>query len=342
MSDNNLATKYRPTSFAEVVGQDIPKVVLRKLAAKPGISCKSVVLLGAYGTGKTTLSRIFAKALNCSHFNSTVAPDGTPKEKYEVCNQCDGCREASSPNSQCYLEFDATAMRSLDSLTELTNRLSFAPPKGSRRLVVLDEVHAAGKEVLNGLLKILEEGVPDTMFILATTDQFLPTIQSRSLVLDMFTIPPAEMRTRILQVAEAEHLDLSDSVIQAIINKSEGHMRNALSLLQLYTLSGEEALQSSYPLLCRFFYLTMQKKSDPELLKSILKFPLTDIRSSLFSFLRNCYAATPDDKLYPFKKSGTVGKLFQFFFTPVAQQALQDEYGAELILQDFQSKLIQS
>lgn len=323
--DNNFATKYRPTTFSEVVGQDIPKAVLSRIAMSPTVTARCIFLRGAYGCGKTTLCRIFAKAVNCPSFATTHDP----------CCTCPSCLEVTSPNSQLYLEYDATICQDLSTIEKLTARLQVPPPSPYRRVVVFDEVHAAGPKVLNALLKLVEEGIPSTIFVFASTEAILPTLESRSLCLDITTVPPALMTSRLNQVATQENLSLTPSATAAICMKSNGHMRNALSLLQLYSLAGETALSSSSSLIPTFFSHAL--KHDPsasDILTSILLHPVTDIRTSLYSFISSVYQ-TPN---HPLLTSGIINKLFSFFFSPTAQTALSSEIGTELLLRSFLSK----
>lgn len=328
--DRNYATLYRPTTFSEVVGQDIPKAVLLRIAASPTVTARCIFLKGQYGCGKTTLCRIFARAVNCEEFRKTG----------EVCNSCDSCHEVDAPNSQLYFEYDATVCQDIETINKLTERLQVLPPAGKRRVVVFDEVHAAGSKVLNALLKLVEEGIPSTIFVFASTESILPTLESRSICLDITTVPPSLMAARVQEVAQKENLTLTPSALSSICSKSGGHMRNAMSLLQLYSLAGEQALASSYNLLIKFFSQCLKHNTEEasSTLLSILKFPVTDIRASIYSFLRNTYNATKESPLYSLQQSGMVNKLFSFFFSPVAQAAIQDEMGIELLLNSFIQK----
>ena len=158
--DNNFSTKYRPMTFDQVVGQEVPKTVLKKIAQSPGIACRSIFLKGSWGSGKTTMARIFARAMNCEHFHETG----------DVCNTCSACQEAMAQNSQIYMEFDATTAGNVDSIRALHDKLSYLPQKNFRRVVVFDEVHACSSSALNALLKLVEEGIPSTIFVFCSTE----------------------------------------------------------------------------------------------------------------------------------------------------------------------------
>ena len=126
----NLSTEYRPTTFSEVVGQKLAISALKRIAHAEGIACRSIFLHGSFGSGKTTLSRIFGKALNCSKF----------KETDDVCNSCSGCQEAQQKNSSLYYEFDSSRVGSIDAIRALQPIFELSPQ--GRRVFVFDEIHA--------------------------------------------------------------------------------------------------------------------------------------------------------------------------------------------------------
>lgn len=325
---SNLPTKYRPKTFSEVVYQEIPKSVLTKIALSPGISVRSICLKGSYGSGKTTLAKLFAKALNCTEFHST----------HDVCNSCANCHESSIPNSQTYWEFDSTVIGSIDNIRSLREKLNVLPPNNQRRLIVFDECHALSKAALNGLLKLIEEGVPQTIFMFCTTESILPTIASRSVCLDITTIPPSYMSPRIEQVASEENITITPEQVTQICLKSEGHMRNALSLLQLFHLGGPVVLKTPLKEVSSLFACALTNKHTESLLQSILLYPTTDIVNALSVFIKACFTATPESPYYKFLKSNVIYKIFNFFYSPVAQQALKSEVGTELLFRNFITK----
>lgn len=324
----NLATKYRPTTFAEVVGQDIPKSVLKKIAMADGIAARSIFLHGSFGSGKSTLCRIFARAMNCKTFKKTG----------DVCNECDGCKSSSTKNSNLYYEFDSSVVGNVDSIRNLQELFSYVPD--GRRVVVFDEIHAATKQALNAMLKMVEEGVPNTIFVFASTEDILPTLKSRSICLDITTIPFDLIKDRVLQVASFENIEITEDIAMTIAVKSAGHMRDALSILQLYALAGVEGLKTSYSLIVSFFRKALSHKVDEAslILQDILKYNIVDVKSSLYLFIRNIFLAKSGEPLYPLKSSMGV-KLFNYFFSPVAQTAIKDEVGIELLFRSFLSKL---
>lgn len=277
----------------------------------------------------TTTARIFGKALNCEHF----------KEYDDVCNECPRCLDASTKTSQLYMELDATSVGNVDAIRNLSDRLSIAP--NGRRLVVIDEIHAASTQALNALLKILEDGVPNTIFLFATTENILPTIQSRSLCIDIGTVPLDILSKRVREIADSRGIKISDQSLSILAMKSQGHMRDALQLLQLYDLSGDKGLESSYFKFRNFVINVLSKnpKEDPALILSdILRYPTSDIKMSIGTFIRNIFTSIPgtvENKLY---QVGAGKSLFGFFFSPTAQQALKSEIGTEILLRTFLEK----
>lgn len=324
---NNFSTYFRPRTFSEVVGQETAKAALIKIALADGIVCRSIFLKGAYGCGKTTLCRIFAAAMNDPDFKKVK--DVTPEN----------CKDVYAKQSLLYMEFDASVAGNVEAIRGLKERLEYVPD--GRRVVVFDECHACSKAALNALLKIVEDGVPNTIFIFASTEDILPTIKSRSLCLDIVTVPPAQMKQRLIQVAKEADVTISDAQLDLVCMKSGGHMRDALSYLQLFSLVGEEGLRSSYNDMVHFMVSCAKadRAKAEEALSRLLMFPIVDVRSSLYSFIRNCYVASPEDKLYNFRKTGIVSKFYGYFFSSVNQQALKDEVGIELCFRSLIEKI---
>ena len=329
MENINFATEFRPKTFNEVVGQDTAVSVLKKIAMADGISVRSIFLKGAWGSGKSTLARIFGRALNCKTFKQTG----------DVCNECDSCKEALAKNSQLYLEFDSSIVGNVERIRDLQQQLAYIP--NGRRLVVFDEIHAASNAAQNAMLKMVEEGVPNTIFLFASTDEIIPTIKSRSVCLDISTIPFDKIKERVAEVATKQQIKFDDNVLNTIALKSAGHMRDALSLLQLYSLAGEEGLKTSYQQVIQFFTKSVTGKIDEanELLKTILLYNTTDIKNSIYLFIRNVYCSSKEDFLYKFLQTGLINKIYSFFFNPTSQMAMKDEIGMEILLRTFLDKI---
>ena len=165
----SLAALYRPQTFAEVVGQDMVKSILSRAAREDRVA-PAYLLSGTRGVGKTTIARIFAKALNCEH-----APTGEP------CNQCESCRRITQGNFVDVVEIDGASNRGIDDIRRLRDAVGYAPLEGRYKVFIIDEAHMLTKEAFNALLKTLEEPPARVTFIMATTEQhkFPVTIISR-------------------------------------------------------------------------------------------------------------------------------------------------------------------
>jgi len=318
-----LAIDKRPKTFAEVIGQPTAVATLKAIAKAPGISVRSIVLQGAYGCGKSTLARIFGKAIGCQEFPSTG----------DVCCTCSDCIEASRPNSQTYLEFDSSRVGNVDAIKSLTDSLMVST-LGKRRVVVLDEVHALSKQALTSLLKVLEEGIPNTFWIFATTEPLMKTIMSRSCVIEINTIAEDVMFDYVKKVAQQESIEISDEQISQLILKSQGHARNAMQLLDKYRMIGADALITAYASF-RHFVLTCVRKQDTVTdLAALSAFTIVDINLAINQFLKNVFIGQGDFEA-KLKEKGFSSKIFKFFYQPEIQQALKDEAGVQLALRCF-------
>lgn len=237
-----LSLEFRPQCFSEMAGQDLVKKSLMHICKDPKSAPKTLLLEGLYGTGKTTAARIFAKALNCP--NQTNG---------DCCNKAD-CPVCGKDiqNSIFYAEYDSAVMGNVDSIRELRNSFYFGYDKGYK-VIVIDEVHLVSKQAQGALLKILEEPEQNIFFILCTTDpeKLLPTIVSRSLELRMNTITKEQMLPYLQRVVEAnkdkcENIpeDVLASSLNLICDRSHGHMRNAMMLLDSLFLLKEDFKES--------------------------------------------------------------------------------------------------
>lgn len=325
-----LCDKYRPRTFSQVVGQQVAVSALRKIASADAIAVRSIFLRGPYGTGKTTLARVFARALNCETFKATG----------EVCGTCAACKDVESCSSMLYKELDASQAGNVESIRGLAESLSVAPH--GRRLIVIDEIHAASTQALNCLLKLVEDGVRDTIFMFCSTEDILPTLKSRSLCLDITPVPHEAMVEHIRGVALAEGIDISKEQTDALCAKSQGHVRDAMQLLQHFSMAGDAALASSYSTLREFLLCTLSftPAADPqELLSRIMQYPISDIKDSVARILRGVLSPDGSDQLLAkLSAKGAGTSFFAFFFSPIAQQAFGTEVGTELLLRSFYEK----
>lgn len=321
-----IATSYRPSVFKDVVGQESAVAVLKAIALAQGVTVRSIILYGSWGSGKSTLARLFGKAVNCHNL----------KANGDVCNECEGCKEASAKNSQTYLEYDSTRTGSVEAIRGMESIFSSAVR--GRRVIVFDEIHAASRAAQTALLKVLEEGVKDTFFVFCTTDKVLDTIKSRSLILDITTLPATLIKDRVRQVAALRDLAIDEKQLDALAVKARGHMRDALSVLEHFELAGDVALKTPINLLKKFVVYSLQRKPVKDLIHEIMLFSVTDIRSSLSVLVKDLYVSENDLEV-KLRAKGVHHKVFQFLFSPVAQEAMKDEYGIEILLNSFYERI---
>lgn len=268
----------------------------------------------------TTLARIFAKAVNCNHLKT----DG------DVCNECDNCKDADRSNSLLYREYDATRVGNVESIKSLLDSLQIKNYEG-RRVVCIDEVHTASRQAQSALLKVLEDGVPDTIFVFCCTEEVIKTIKSRSVFLEISTLSVEQIMRRCRKVADMEGLGITDSQLEQVALKSQGHMRDALSILEHYSIAGELALKTSITDFRKFILCLLQKKDCEDILRQVLQYSLYDIQASIRYFLTTCFTAQQGFEA-KVRQTGLALKLFKFFYTPEAQQAFKDEAGMEILL----------
>jgi DNA polymerase III subunit gamma/tau len=222
MSYQVIARKWRPQTFADVVGQ---RHVTRTLenAIRTGRVAHAYIFSGARGVGKTTTARILAKALNCAH-------GPTP----EPCNQCDPCREVSAGNSLDVLEIDAASNRGIDQVRELREMVRYAPAGGRYKVVILDEAHMLTPEASNALLKTLEEPPDNVVFVMATTqpEDLEDTIRSRSQHFHFRALSFGEIVDALGVIGKKEGLDVTTGALAVIARGADGSLRDAMSLLE--------------------------------------------------------------------------------------------------------------
>lgn len=224
------ARKYRPQTFDTVVGQShITTTLLNAIRQKQ--LAHAFLFCGPRGVGKTTCARILAKTINCE--NRT--PEG------EACDQCTPCRSFNEGTSLNYFELDAASNNSVEQIRELTDQIRYLPQAGSYKVYVIDEVHMLSQSAFNAFLKTLEEPPPYAIFILATTEKhkILPTILSRCQIFDFKRITLRDTIEHLASICQKESIEADENALQLIAQKSEGCMRDALSLLdKIVSFSG--------------------------------------------------------------------------------------------------------
>ncbi|BAZ42218.1 DNA polymerase III gamma and tau subunits [Calothrix sp. NIES-4101] len=232
MSYEPLHHKYRPKSFAELVGQEAIATTLTNAISTSRIA-PAYLFTGPRGTGKTSSARILAKSLNCLN---SQQPTATP------CGVCDVCQGISKGYSIDVIEIDAASNTGVDNIREIIERAQFAPVQCRYKVYAIDECHMLSTQAFNALLKTLEEPPKHIVFVLATTDpqRVLPTIISRCQRFDFRRIPLESMVKHLTYISIQENIHISEDAITLVAQLSQGGLRDAESLLdQLSLLSGE-------------------------------------------------------------------------------------------------------
>lgn len=232
---NNLVLyrKYRPQSFGEVVGQEHVVTTLTNSIKGNNIS-HAYLFSGPRGSGKTTIARLFAKAINCS------SPNGA-----EPCNKCSSCLEIMAGNSMDLIEIDAASHTGVDDIRQLIEGVKFAPVKSKYKIFIIDECHQLSKSAANALLKTLEEPPSHAIFLLATTEshKMIPTILSRCQKFDFKRLQVPEIMKKLEFISKKENVKFDDSALSLIALNSRGSFRDAESLLdQCMSFAGEGSL----------------------------------------------------------------------------------------------------
>jgi DNA polymerase-3 subunit gamma/tau len=236
-----LHHKYRPQTFAELVGQQAIATTLTNALRQRRIA-PAYLFTGARGTGKTSSARIFAKSLNCIH-------SSVPTE--QPCGVCEVCVAIARGSSLDIIEIDAASNTGVDNIRELIERAQFAPVQCRYKVYVIDEVHMLSTAAFNALLKTLEEPPDRVVFVLATTDpqKVLPTIISRCQRFDFRRIPLEDMVTHLSAIAAKESISIAPDAVQLVAQISQGGLRDAESLLdQLSLLEGEITVERVWDL----------------------------------------------------------------------------------------------
>ncbi len=230
-----FARKYRPQTFAEVVGQDHITRTLQNAVNSKRLA-QAYLFVGPRGIGKTSTARILAKALNCQEGTSA-----------EPCGKCDACLEIAEGRSLDVIEIDGASNNGVENIRDLRESAAYAPARGPFKIYLIDEVHMLSTGAFNALLKTLEEPPPHVKFIFATTEaQKVPaTITSRCQRFDLRRIPADLIKNHLLHIAKCEEIQLDDSAAETLARGAEGGLRDAESMLdQMVSFCGTHITQN--------------------------------------------------------------------------------------------------
>src|SRR5688500_3241514 len=229
-----LARKYRPQSFAELIGQDAMVRTLGNAIERDRLA-HAFLLTGVRGVGKTSTARLIAKALNC------VGPDGQGGPTIDPCGICEPCRAIAEGRHIDVIEMDAASHTGIDDVREIIEAVRYASVSARYKIYIIDEVHMLSKSAFNALLKTLEEPPAHVKFLFATTEvnKVPVTVLSRCQRFDLRRIPAEKLAEHFAHVAKAEGVDVEEEALQAIARAAEGSARDGLSILDQAIAHGE-------------------------------------------------------------------------------------------------------
>lgn len=269
----SLYRKHRPQKFTDIVGQQHIKKVLTNSIEQDKIG-HAYLFSGPRGTGKTTMARLLAKALNCRNrvesrevrgesrvqrvVNDKENIDNKPFEKplkpyplnltpnnYEPCNECISCVEITADRSMDVIEIDAASNRGIDEIRELRDKVRYAPSSSAYKVYIIDEVHMLTKEAFNALLKTLEEPPAHCVFIMATTElhKVPDTILSRTQQFDFKRANQKELITNLMAIISKEKLNITPDAVELIARAGDGSFRDSVSILDQIASLNEKEIQ---------------------------------------------------------------------------------------------------
>ena len=231
-----LYRKYRSQNFSQLVGQDVIARTLKQAVEQDKIS-HAYLFSGPRGTGKTSVAKIFAKAMNCPN-----------QVGGEPCNNCYICQAVTEGSLEDVIEMDAASNNGVDEIRDIRDKSTYAPSIAQYKVYIIDEVHMLSTGAFNALLKTLEEPTPNVVFILATTElhKIPATILSRVQRFEFKSIKTQDIRDHIFQILEKEGIDYEAEAVEIIARRAEGGMRDALSILdQALSLTQEATLTTA-------------------------------------------------------------------------------------------------
>jgi DNA polymerase-3 subunit gamma/tau len=235
-----LARKYRPQSFAELIGQDAMVRTLGNAIASGRIA-HAFLLTGVRGVGKTSTARLVAKALNC------IGPEGTGGPTIDPCGRCEPCRAIAEGRHIDVTEMDAASHTGIDDVREIIEAVRYSAVSARFKIYIIDEVHMLSKPAFNGLLKTLEEPPPHVKFLFATTEvQKIPvTVLSRCQRFDLRRVSAEQLAAHFTRICKLEQVDVEEEAVAVIARAAEGSVRDGLSLLDQAIAHGSGQVTAS-------------------------------------------------------------------------------------------------
>jgi len=261
------ARKYRPDTFASVVGQSSITDTLQNALSKEKLA-QAFLFCGPRGVGKTTCARILAKTINCLN----------PTNNNEACNECQNCTSFIEGSSLNIHELDAASHNGVDDIKSLQEQVRMAPQMGDYNVFIIDEVHMLSPSAFNAFLKTLEEPPAHAIFILATTERhkILPTILSRCQIFNFSRISVEDIRAHLQMVCEKEGVQAEEAGLQVIAQKADGALRDSLSLLdQIISFTGgnityEKVIDNLHVLDYDYYFKVIEASSTKNIPENIL------------------------------------------------------------------------
>lgn len=324
-----ITQDYRPQRFSEVLSQDLPKKVLAAIAKAPEGKPQSLTLSGPFGCGKTTLARIFARALNYPDSKGDVSPDcpfsGKDLEKTGV-----------------YTEYDSTVVGKVDNIRNIRDTFQFST-NGMKKVILFDEAQVISKEAQSSLLKTTEEAPKDVFFIFATTDpdDLLPPLRSRTLELELTVAPRSVMRRRVDFLCHELSVDADERVRELIVDRSQGHFRNCDMLFDLYQILGEDFVSSVSSVknhYAKFIALAMiDEREEAKIIMEHLRMkPLAELRVDFDGFMvdmANVALGGKTDYLESLQPKGVkLMNLVKYYLSPWGPESFRNDRTFEMFM----------